>query len=322
MNDKIRAQNFWLEAKKMLGQQDFVEFMTNISKAEIFAENDPEELAKITYLRVEGLFAFNQYKKVLENLPVALKYNTDKQLLRLQSYKGVSLGYLGRLVEATSTLTQLVDQATDHVDIFVRACLSIAWIYLTLNKDNINEENLEHAKTYLDKANVHFEAIPNFHKWRICNNYSIYHYHKNDHDRAIEFLKKSIEFCEERDLPYVYENLAEIYLQFDGIDMYEEIKTYTQQAEVIANKYQDKIAIGRAFYIQAMSELKDNRFFEALDTLYIAFDYFNKAEAYPFAFDCLVKINELLSEYKVDRLKALKDSLKNKFKDTPFYEKI
>lgn len=321
MSDKpvSRVEVFLEEAKRALEEKDFAGFMLNIGKAELLAENNTDEVAKVSFLKSKGLFKFNQHKRALNNISEALEYNLGtEEVFHLRRYQGIILGYLGEFEKAKESFRYILD-TLDNTEYTVRTYLNLAWINLISYRSKKEISILDEAKEYLDLANTYFENLPDRFKWKICNNYSVYYFYKNDYDEAIHILEKAMNYCEEKEYPWIYTNLADIYLQFEGIDVTDKIKEYTEKAEVIATKYENDFLIGKAFYIQAMSQLKADEFFRCLDTLYVSFEYFKKAENYPHAFDCLVKMNEIISDYKLDRLKSLKDSLNKEFKDTSYY---
>lgn len=312
------------KAENMLQENNLVNFMENIGIMTALSTSE-ELLAKTFFLKVKGLYEFRQLKKALESIPQALKHCIEKeQLLQLEKYKGLIFGYLGRLKEAETIFKEILEKNTrsDNTDFLVGMYINLIWIYLLKHRNEPQSENLENAKKFLDKAYFNLESLTNKWKIKIFNNYSIYHYYKKEYDKSINFLEQGLKFCEEKDLPKMYNNLAEIYLESDENGVAELVKDYTKKAEVIGAKYDDKLAQAKAFYTNAMVALRENQFFTALDILYLSFEHFKDAEAFPFAFDCLLKINEIVSKYKIDCLKSVKDSLKIKLQGTAYYEKI
>lgn len=317
-----RLEKYYLEAKKMIEIKDYTEFMANISKAELLAEDSKEEFAKVSFLKAQGFFRFSQHKRLVDYVAIPLKNCGGEEILKLESYLGVSLAYIGEFNRSRETFLGVMQNVDGNIQLLVETYLNLIWLYFIIDKDHISDERLQEAKEYLDLCKNYIELVPDNFKWKIYNGYSIYFYQLKDYENALEILKEASKYCEEKNLSFIYGNFAEIYLKFENEDVSSVIKEFTQKAEVLASKYNDSLGMARAFYIQAMSEIKADQFFTALDTLYMAFEHFKKAEAYPLAFDCLVKINELMSDYKVDRLKALKESVRTDFKDTPFYAKI
>lgn len=321
-NKELIPNKYYSEAQKKLEIKDLLGFVAKISIAVELAinANDSQMIEKSSYLQTEGLYSLRQHKKVVETSDLAIKYNKDGDLFDLKNIKGKALGFLGETDKAVHVFKGLMEETDDKIDL-AKMHLNISWVYLSLIKDH-PKELLKEAKDHLESANEFFDLLPNTLKSKVLNNYSVYYYYKDDYYKAIEILESAINFCQEEYLPFIYQNLAEIYLKLETEEVSEVIDKYMSLAEVIATKYNDDFALGRGFYIQAMSKLKAEQFFTALDTLYLSFEYFKKAEAYPYAFDCLVKINELMNDYKVDKLKSLKENVQEDFKGTAYYGKL
>lgn len=88
-----------------------------------------------------------------------------------------------------------------------------------------------------------------------------------------------------------------------------------------ASKYDDIIEMAFSFYTRAKLELLDEQIFTALDILYLAFDHFTDAEAYSYSLECLLKINEIVSNHKAECMRTMQEKLHNKVKSNPYYEK-
>lgn len=286
------------KAENMLKEKDLVSFMETIGMMTgLFTSK--ELLAKTLFLKVKGLYEFRQLKKALEIIPQAIKYCNEKnQLLQLKKYKGLILGFLGKLKKAEIIFTEILEKITetDKKDFLVEMCLNLTWVSLLKQRTEPQKENLENAKKFLDIAYSNFESLTNRHKIKICNNYSIYHYYKKEYDESIKFLEKALEFCEEKDLPKIYNNLAEIYLKSDENEVSELVKEYSKKAELIGAKYGDKLAQAKAFYTNAMIAFRENQFFTALDTFYLSFEHFKDAEAYTYSLECVQEINKILKK--------------------------
>ena len=80
--------------------------------------------------------------------------------------------------------------------------------------------------------------------------------------------------------------------------------------------------MGFSLYIRAMLELREGQLFKALDSLYLAFDHYNEVEAYTYSLECLLKINELVSDYKADCMKTMQDKLQQKVDSNSYYKNI
>ncbi|MCK4259298.1 MAG: hypothetical protein KAX49_09990 [Halanaerobiales bacterium] len=305
---ELFPEKYYEEAKKMLKKKDFVDFVSNISIAVETSRNSKEMLAKTTYLRVKGLITFNQYSKAINSIEEALQYNFGAEAFELKKNKGVAKGFLGDVSKALKIFKELVTE-TEEINLLVGAYINIAWVHLTLNKSNSEERDLEEAKYYLDLVNEHFDILSNRLKWKILNNYSVYYFYKEEYEKAIEMLEDSIQYCEEIDLPEICNNLAELYLKSDEDAVCEKVNEYLKKAETLGTKYNNNLALGKAFYTNAMVNLREEQIYSALDNLNVSFEYFQDAEAQVYSLECVVKINEIMNNYKLDCLKSMKKRL-------------
>lgn len=316
-----QAQQYYKDAEENLEKKEFAEFMQNIGIASFLAAGN-NFYSKILFLKVKGLFHFNQYIKVIESVPEALKINKEfEKQFKLRKFKGIALGHLGRLEEALSIFKDLLQFNIDSL-LSVEVYNNIVWANLMLyilEKDN---KNLREAKKYLDLSYNHFDSLPNEKKIKINNNHSVYYYYQKEYEKGIEILENTLQYCDEKDLAKIYNNLADFYLNLDEKAVVIKALKYIKKAEIIATKYNNNFELAKSFYSKGLAELREDQLFTALDTFYLALEFFKKSEAFSHAFDCLLKINEIVNNYKLDRLSSLKDSLKDKFKDTPLYEKI
>ena len=318
-------EKFYLDAKNKLEQKDFVDFIWNLSRAEFFAQNEKELLAKVMFLKVHGFFRFNEYEKALSFVDEAISCNTGRDAIKLKNYKGVMLGYTGKLEEARELFTALLAEIQD-VDMLVETYLNLTWINSTMYSLEKDATLLDEVKKYLDLANAHLDEVDSKTKGKILDNYSFYYFSLGNYEKAIEVEETALEHFPEKDLPKIYNNLAAMYLEFDKVEGMNCVsikgREYIKKAELLGDKYHLKMEVAKAFYNQAMAQLQEDQLFAALDTLYLAFEYFKNAQALSLAFDCLLKINEITTEYKVERLKALKESLKDGFKGSSLFDKI
>lgn len=306
------------EANNSLKNKDLLEFISKISIAEMLAQNNKDMLAKATFLKVKGLFNFHQHKKILEYIPQALEYNTGYKILRLKNYEGRVYGFLGELKKAEKIFLDIIKEIEEH-EFLVEVYLNLAWVYLI----KIDSNTLEEAGKYLRLAHEYFDLLSNEFRWKICNDFSVYYFYKKEYNKAIKILEDSIQYCQEQDLPDIYNNLAELYLKKTNDGIVPEIaKEYLNKAEILATQYNNEIALGYIFYSKAMIEVNEDQLFTALDTLYLSFEYFKATEMTIKACDTLMKINELMDEYKYNSLKSVRENLKNKIKDIPYYEKV
>ena len=314
---------YYHEAQKMLEKKDLLEFIAKISIAIELSVGDPEMIAKATFLKAKGLKTFNRYTKTVESVDEALKYNDGLEAFELRELQATAKGYLGRLNEAIEIYKTLLIETNDGI-IVSRLCISLAWAYLLLDRENPKEESLEETKKYLDMAYNHFDELPDFLKRKVLNNFSVYYFYQNEFDKSIELLEEAFNYAEEKDLPRLYNNLAEIHLKFSEKSGFEisSIKDYLDKSEILASKYDDKIEMAFSFYTRAKLELLDEQMYRALDTLYLAFDHFTEAEAYSYSLECLLKINEIVSNHKAKCMQIMQEKLHNKAKSNPYYEKV
>lgn len=316
----LSPQKCYEDAKIMLENKDLVGFVSKITSAILLVNNDKKMLAKALYLQVEGLYKLKQHKKALEYIPEAIKYNTGEQIFRLKNYAGVIHGYLGEVGKAERSLLKILENISNK-EFLTEVYLNLVWVYLTVEKKH---KKLKDAKKYLDMAYDNFDLLPNSLKRKVCNNFSVYYYYKSDFEKSIQLIDEAFNYAEEKDLPKLYNNKAEILIKYDeeASDVFTEIKDYLDKSEVISTKFNDKIEMGFSLYIRAMLELREDQLFKALDTLYLAFDHYNEAEAYTYSLECLLKINELVSNYKADCMKTIQEKLQQKVDGNPCYKDI
>lgn len=318
----VSPQLLYEEAKKSLGEKDLVDFVTNISNSELLASDDLAYLPQITFLKVQGLFHLNQYRKALKMVPLALQHNQGREKVQLKNYQGVMIGYLGDFQKAEQIFKDNLD-GLEEVHLLVETYLNIIWANLALYKQEQRDGHLVEAKKYLDLANEHFDRVDDPLKGRILDNLSVYTYLKGDYDQAIEIEEQAVQYFAEPDLPMIYNNLAAMYLEVgDPVGVCPEVQKYTDQVEIIGERTHNYIEVGKGFYTKAMAELREEQLFSALDTLYLSFEFFKKANALSWAFDCLMKINEIVAEYKLDRFKSLKETVKADFAGTLLFDKL
>lgn len=307
----------------MLEQKDYTEFLWNLSKADLLAEQDHEMIAEISYLKVQGFFMFNQYKKGVEFVEDALKYNKSEKALRLKNCKGIMLGYLGELSAARQVFLDFINDVKE-VGLLVEVYLNLSWVVGTQYKLEKETKYLEELKQYLDLAHAHFNDVSNLMKGRILDNTSFYYYSIGNLEEAISIGERAVNYFEEKDLPAIYNNLAAMYLELDRKDGGCSVKTseYMDKAEVLGEKYENNIEIGMSQYNQALARLQEGETISAIDMLSSACEYFKKAQALTQLCDCQIKINELLSQYKEEQLKALRDTVKRDLEGTSLFKKM
>ncbi len=315
----LSPAKYYEEAKIMLEKKDLLGFMLKIGVAIEASANDKEMLANSTFLKCKGLVNFNQFGALLDSIDDALKYNTGENAFRLKKYKGVALGYLGEFKKALIIFKDLLNE-TDEILLLIEAYNNIAWVNLLITTIKKDDSALQEAKKYLKLIRDNFDNIDDKKRQRYFNNYSTYFSFIGEYDKAIGMQKRALDYCQEADLPKIYNNLAALYLNFDKEELSVDAIDYLEKAEVISNKNGNKFEMAKSMYTKALYELREEQYFRALDTLYLAFEFFRDAEAYSNSFDTLIKINEVISEYKIDCLSAMSEGLKNKLKGTPFFE--
>jgi tetratricopeptide (TPR) repeat protein len=308
----------------MLEAGDFFGFIENISKAEVFAEEDQKTLGEISFLKVRGLFKFNHHQRVIQICSKALEYNTGEKALRLLNWSGISHVHLGYIKVAESVFLKVLAEAKQR-DILFETYLNLVWLYLTVNKEKLTDKTLLKAKKYLDEAAKDFDRVSKEMKRRYCNNYSVYCFHMGYYEEAIEILEEAIGYCDERDLPLVNTNLAEIYLKSGKVSEKAILNRFYEccrVAETIGSKYGDYLSIANAKAALARIDLQEGRVISCIDSLYIALENYKKADAYAYAFECLQEINRIISDYKEERLYKLSKSLTREFDCCAYREKF
>lgn len=321
---QLAPANFYEEAIKKLEEKDLIEFMLKIGAAEALAGNDKEMISKISFLKAKGLYELKQYKKAVKAISEASKFISDVEMLTLRIFEGISCGFLGELDQAVNIFKTVIDQTEDCM-ILAKAYNNIAWINMTLDRDNLDDNKLEESKKYLDLANEHYDLFAEDLKVSLGTNYSVYYFYKKQYDEAIKVIQNSINCCNEEYLAVLYFNLSEIYLKIaenDNSNVADVAKEYLEKAEILATAHNNDLALGYIFYTEAMIELRADQLFTALDILYLSFEFFKKAEAHVKACDTLLKINKLMDEYKHNSLKSYRHNLKNKLKNTPYYNQF
>lgn len=320
-NANLKAVHYYQEAQKMLEKKDLLKFVENIAIAKVMAESNEDLLAKVTFLKIQGLIEFNQHKGCLDSIAEALQFNKGDELIRLKHYEGIVYGFLGESKKAVNILKELVNQTTEG-QCLLEVYLTLAWVYLVLEKEAAKDTCLELGKHYLDLVHVNFDTLSDTLKRKLLNNYNVYYYRKGQYNEAIEVLNQAIQYCEKKDLPKIYNAIAEALLQANPKECLslDEIREYLDKAEVIASEYDDNIQLGKSFDVRGTAYLKGDQLFKSLDAYYLAFEHFKKAEAYPYAFDSLIKINQVIHEYKIDALQSLGENFKEAFKGTAYYK--
>lgn len=314
------TEDFYELARASLDTGDFFGFVEGLSKAELLAQDDPKAMADIYFLKVRGLMKFSHYQRVIQVSPRALEYLDGEKRFRVRNWEGVSHANLGYIKMAESIFLQVLSQAGEEKKILFETYLNLVWLYLTIDRENFSDKSLVKAKKYLDLASRGFEGASDQSKWRFCQNLSTYYFHVGQFDAAKEVLEESIGYSQERELPQVYTNLAEIYLKLG--DVSEKFFGYCRDAETIGIKYDDYLSIGNSKSAMAMFELSENRVISCIDYLYQALENYRKSEAYAHAFECLEKVTKITSDYKIERMMSIGKALDREFDCTAYRERF
>ena len=295
-NNLTTAQDYYNEAEKMLEENNLIAFMENIGSAKVLAE-DEEALAKITFLTVKGLLQFHQHKKGLEKVEEALQYNKGRDALIIKQYAGIMHGYLNDFEKAISIFESIIEE-TDWGKLLYHCYHSIAWIrLLSYSTGKEDYPVLKKVKKNLDMAFDYIEQISDRKKINFYDNYSIYWHYREDAKKAIDLLKESLQYCDERDLAEKYIKLAEFYWDSNLENRYQKMAEYVKKTEDLTIKFNDKLTIAKKLSIRARLEIKEGQIPTAVNTLFTALRYFNEVESYPYASDCIKEINRLMKEY-------------------------
>ncbi len=314
----LSAEKYFESAKEMLEKRDLVGFAENITSAKLLAQEDGDLFAQVLFLRAKGLYLFRNFERAFDAINEALEYNDGTEKIRLEKYKGLIFGYHGRLNDAISLFKELLGQ-TDDITLLVELYINIVWANLSLYRIEEDKCCLEEGKKYLDLANEYFDHINNVKKTQICNNYGDYYLLNNNYKKAIEINEKALEYCKPSELPKVYNNLAELHLLQGNFEKIEEL---LHNAEVIANKYNNKFEVAKALYTKGIVEMQNEDWLKAADAFYVALDNFIEAEAFTFAFRCFTHLLDISKQFKLDCINTLREGMKNSFKNTVFFDQI
>lgn len=312
------AKEYFETAKVYLEKKDLVGFIENIGCAKLLAQTDMILYAKIVYYKAIGLYLLREYEKSLEAIDEALEWNDGIEKIRLLKFKGLVFGYRGQFEEAIRLFRDLVNQSEEE-KLQAEILINLAWAYLSFYRVNEDQGLLTEALHYLDRVYQVFHTLDNIKRKRILTNYSDYYFLNKDYIKAIEMQEEAIAFCNEDDLPKVYNNLAELHLMYEELSLVDE---YLHKAEVIANKFGNYFEIGQASFIKGLAQAQDEELLKAKDSFYLALAYFSKAQAYPLAFNCFTKILEISQQFNMICIQSLRENSKGQVKDSMFFETI
>lgn len=302
---EFTATYYYQEAQKMLEKKDFADFMSNIGSAIAIAKTnlreDNDTYTQTLVLKVKGLLAFNQYNKVVEVVDQILQENKDINTFDLEKYKGVACAYLNEPKRAVKIFEKLIPETNDTETLNV-LYLYLAWALLLIERKSTNQLTLDLVKKYLDIADSNFDLLTKRQKMSLLKNYSVYYFYKKDYDTAIQKLEEALPYCEENDLASIYVNFAELYFPADEFGTSTKALQYLHDAEVLSEKNKDELTVGKVYLTKAMFEIREDQLFTALDSLYLALTLFTRLEAYIYAFNCLLQINNLEGRCKESSL--------------------
>ena len=313
------VEKYYEEAKIMLDEKDSMAFMENISYAIILSSNEMKLYSKVVFLKAKGLFLLKEYDKALKTIEEALNYNKGVERIKLLKYKGLILNYRGFFKQAIIVFKDLLTQ-TDDINEKTGLHINLAGVYLSMYRAGEDQSSyLDEALLHLKEAKRNFDSVNSNKKKLICINYGEYYYLIGNYEEAIDMQKKAVQYCIEKDLPEAYNNLAELYLIIDDLAQAED---YLHDVELLAEKHKNHLEIAKGFYTTAKIEIKNQEYLKAIDSLYMALDFFIDAEALTYAFNCFNKIIAVSKQFDNVCVNSIKKGVKGYFKDTPFYEKM
>lgn len=304
------------KAEESIGQKNFEDFMRFVGSAEAVS-TDADSWSQLLYLKAKGFFRFGKYKHALEAIETALEGNQDmKNYVRLVKFKASILAHKGQYREALRLLKELLTQTDDHY-LLSEVYINISWVLLEFYKREPLDETLHAIKFYLDEADEVMMKVENIEKKRrLLNNYAEYYKFKKDYDSARKMLEEELKCCSENQLPEVYNDLAQVYLEQGHEDAMEK---FLHDAELIASRYDNDMEVARALYTKAIARMVKNErndLVTVIDSLSIAFYNFTSCGAYNNAFDCFIKITEVCDTLKHDCATALKEQFIEMFSET------
>lgn len=318
--DVVSAEEYYEEAKKMLEQKDSMAFMENISYAILLSSNETQLYSKVIFLKAKGLYLLREYDKALKSIEKALKYNSGDKEVRLLKFKGLIFYYRGLFGKSITIYEKLLKE-TENIELKTELLINLSAIYLTKYRTHKEDKKyLNEAFKSLKTVDDYFDSIEkDVNKKLILINFGEYYYLLGNIDKAIEKQEQAIQYCQEKDLPEVYNNLAELYVMINCLPR---AKDYLRDVEILGEKYHNYIEIAKGFFTNSKLELLNEEYLRAVDSLYMALDFFIDAEALHYAFNCFNKILEISKQFDNVCINSLQKGIKGFFKDTPFYKKM
>lgn len=312
----LMVSEYLEKAEESIRQKRFEDFMRLIGGAEAVAA-DPEMWSQVLYVKAKGLYQFGRCNHALEAIEMALEANQNmKNYVRLAKFKASILAYKGQYREALRLLKELLTHTDDHY-LLSEVYINISWVLLEYYKREPLEMTLDEIKFYLDEADEVLLKVDSVEKKRrILNNYAEYYKFKKNYEAARKMLEEELKFCSESQLPEVYNDLAQVYLEQGHEDVMEK---FLHDAELIASRYDNDMEVARALYTKAIARMKRNDrddLVSVIDSLSIAFYNFTSCGAYNNAFDCFIKITEVCNALKHDCATTLKEQFKEMFSET------
>ncbi len=298
MSDSLLlAKRHYEEAKKMLIAKNLIFFMEHIGYALAYVGDNTALLADITYLKANALYQHRKDREALQSVIQAKEYNEGEKLFELNNNEGILNVRLGERDKGIKIFKKLLDEA-DGIDQLSRVYNNLIWAYLALYRSSKNDLLLPKIKNFLEEISPIIHRLPERRKMAFYNNYGVYYFYKKEYAESIRLTKEATRYCIEEELPLIYNNIVDIYLEWNQDDCSNFIKEYTTKAEIIALMYDNYREVGRSYYLKAMETLRENDREAALDNLYKALEFFRKADDNSSAINCLTKINEILNDLK------------------------
>lgn len=319
VTDVVSAEKFYEEAKEMLKKKDSMAFMETISYAKLLSK-DTGLYSKVVFLKAKGLYILREFDKALISIEEALKYNSNDDRVRLLKFKGLIFYHRGFFNKSINVYDKLLDQ-TDNIELKTELYINLSAIYLTMYRTyEEDQKHLDEAFKWLKNTDTYFDSIKkDVNRKLICINFGEYYYLVGNINQAIKIQEQAIQYCQEKDLPEVYNNLAELCVMSSYLP---KAKEYLRDVEILGEKYHNNLEIAKGFYTNSKVELVNEEYLRAVDSLYLALDFFIDAEALPYAFKCFHKIIEVSKQFDNVCINSLQKGIKGFFKNTPFFEKM
>ncbi len=304
-------QVYYNQALTSLDEHNLASFMESIGAAKVLAvTNNPDLLPGINFLKIKGLFKLKEYQILINSITEALTDQTGNNLFKLQCYYGLAQLYTGQIEQALVTMTKAQQQAAGS-ESSVEGYLNIVMGYICQYITTREEAALDQCKHYLDLIEPHLPNVSNMLRYSYCNNYGVYYFHRRDLENSLQYIREAVQYCPEHKLPSLYNNLSDVLLKADPDGLPVDVEKYTNLAETIGLEHKDYTEVGRAFYLKAQFELRDDQLGTALDSLYMAFEYFKTAQALKFAIETLEKIQNLLQQLTSNEFITIGGKIKN-----------